>query len=477
MAILNHRRLDMTYHEDIQSEQIINFRDDPYRQFAMRAKGFLGTYLIALAAYQRGLQVTFLYDTEKVKSSDKISTEVQVGRNFALSDGKSVYRFSSSSGPFTSNFAKNVTQRKDTQKILYQKVGIPVPVGFLSSKTDLDRHLSEIEEQSGASKFVIKPYNGSLARDTYVNLTRDEASSIGRDFPYEELMLEEFVSGPEYRFTVVNGKCVGVFERRAPHVVGDGVQTVEQLVEEKNSERMRNPFLVGKYISILHMNAEDKNAVVELGQQFQLSDLQRVGAGGDPWDVTDVMPQVYKDIAVKATSVIQSGSAGVDIIIGDLADPASARVLEANVRHHIEGHSFCVNKEVWDNRVAEAIVEMYFPEARFRQTAHLAIFDHRNVCRALQTQSFAALHLPRIEEDWLAWNFFFGKTDVHKQIRKYIVPILGSYGLNCNEVQINRDRSCLNIVGPAVSYEGFLKETNLVEALRLADEIGSIGAL
>lgn len=467
----------MTYHKEVQTDQLIDFREDPYRQFAMRAKGFLGTYLIALAAYQKGLQVTFLYDTEKVKSSDRLSTEVQVGRNFALSDGKSVYRFSSSSGPFTSNFAKNVTQRKDTQKRLYEKVGIPVPVGFLSSKLDLGQHMSEIEKRSGISNFVIKPFNGSLARDTYVNLTRDEALEIAQDFPYEELMIEEFVSGPEYRFTVVNGECVGVFERRAPHVVGDGVQTVEQLVEEKNSERKLNPFLVGKYISIEHMSLDDRNTVVGFGQKFQLSDLQRVGAGGDPWDVTDVMPQIYKDIAVRATSVIQSGSAGVDIIIGDLEDPSSARVLEANVRHHIEGHSFCVNKEVWDNRVAEAIVGMYFPKARNGQTAHLAIFDHRNVCRALQTQSFAALHLPRIEEDWLAWNFFFGRSDIHKQIRKYIVPILGSYGLNCNEVQINRDRSCLNIVGPAVAYEGFLKETNLVEALRLADEIGSMRPL
>lgn len=464
----------MTYHEEIATEQIINFREDPYRQFAMRSKGFLGTYLIALAGLQKGLQVTFLYDTENVKSGDRKTTEVQVGRNFALSDGKTVYRFSSSSGARTSNFSKNVTQRKDTQKRLYQKVGIPVPVGFLTNKSDLGQHIEQIKSQSGASRFVIKPFDGSLARDTYVNLSETEALSVGGEFPYEEFMLEEFVSGPEYRFTVVNGKCVGVFERRAPHVVGDGKRTVEELVVLKNAERKRNPFLVDKYISIAHMTVGEKKRVLGMGEEYRLSDLQRVGAGGDPWDVTDSIPSVYKEIAEKVTSVIQTGNAGIDMIISDLADCSTARVLEANVRHHIEGHTFCVNKVIWDNKVAEAIVEMYFPETRNVRPAHLAIYDHRNVSKALQTQSFAALHLPRFESDWIAWNFFFGTTDVHRKIKKYIVPIIGSHGLICNEVQLEDGKSCFNISGPAVAYEGFLKQTNLVEALRLADEISSL---
>lgn len=464
----------MSYHEALEVEQTINFRNAPYRQFAMRARGFLGTYLIALAGLQKGLQVTFLYDTENVKSTDRTTTEVQVGRNFVLSDGKAVYRFSSSSGPNTSNFSKNVTQRKDTQKRLYQKVGIPVPIGFLTDKSDLGQRIAQIKSETGASRFVIKPFDGSLARDTYVNLSESEALSVGSTFPYEKFMIEEFVSGPEYRFTVVNGKCVGIFERRAPLVVGDGQRTVEELVKLKNAERKCNPFLVNKYISIAHMTGSEKARVLGFGEELRISDLQRVGAGGDPWDVTDSMPYFYKEIAEKVTSIIQTGNAGIDMIISDLTDPKTARVLEANIRHHIEGHTFCVNKAVWDNKVAEAIVEMYFPETCNIRPAHTAIYDHRNVSKALQTQSFSALHLPRFEADWIAWNFFFGPTDVHRKIKKYIIPIIGSKRLICNEVQLEDGNSCFNICGPADAYEAFLKETNLVEALRLADELSNL---
>ena len=44
------------------------------------------------------------------------------------------------------------------------------------------------------------------------------------------------MKGDEYRFLVVNGKCVSVVVRRSAQVIGNGKLTIEQLIAQKNTE-------------------------------------------------------------------------------------------------------------------------------------------------------------------------------------------------------------------------------------------------
>jgi cyanophycin synthetase len=461
----------------------IDFRKSPYLELAHSAKGFLGTYMVALAAFQRGLQVSFLYDAEHVKTSsneDSVEGEMQVGRSFAVSNGSKVYRFNSSSGIMTSEFAKKVTYRKDSQKKLYLENHIPVPLGKLSNKTSVSNDLKNMVTEGNVKSFVIKPFNGSLARDTYVDKSYDEILEIASNFPSEEFMIEEFISGPEYRFTVVNNKCVGVFERKPPHVIGDGKKTIEQLIEEKNQVRLKNPFLKSKLIDLtkyyeceLQRN-EVGNLIPDAGEEYILCDLQQVGVGGETWDVMEEMPTCFKEIAIKVCNIINAGNAGIDIIISSLDDVNSARVLEANIRHHIEGHTFAENKEVWDNDIAEALIDMYFPETIENQRSSVAVFDHRIVRKALQFQAFSALHLPKIDNDWVSWHFYMGNTQLHGSLKKSIMPEIAKFGMFCCETNIDQNHQCLSISGNAVSFEKFLATTEILKSLKLIEEIGSV---
>ncbi|MCR9140340.1 MAG: hypothetical protein NXI27_30530 [Alphaproteobacteria bacterium] len=466
------------YENDTLSDgSIVNFRQSPYLQLAQHARGFLGTYLVTLAAYQRGLQVSFLYDAENVRGEGDTGSDMQVGRSFALSDGNKVFRFSSTSGPFTTEFSKRVTYHKHTQKALYKENGVPVPVGMLTSKTTVKADLDKLKADFCATRFVVKPYDGSLARDTYIDQTADEVLALAKNFPADKFMLEEFVSGPEYRFTVVDGHCVGVFERRAPHVVGDGRATVEQLIEQKNKVRENNPFLSPKPIDAnkLFDDEEHRNHVLsripENEEVVTLSNLQRVGAGGEPWDMSEEMPQAFKDIAIAVCDSIRARNAGIDIIIGSLDDVGSARVLEANIRHHIEGHSFCENKTVWDNSIAEAIIDMYFPETKNVTRHGKAVFDHSKIRRALQAQCFSAMHLPKLDEYWVAWHFFIGVTPAHKAIRKAVLPTIAELGIYMSEVRVDEETSCMTLTAPAPDFEKFMQKTGILRSLALADEI------
>ena len=44
-------------------------------------------------------------------------------------------------------------------------------------------------------------------------------------------MIEEYIKGNEYRFIVINGKCINVAFRRSASVVGNGKNPIQELIE------------------------------------------------------------------------------------------------------------------------------------------------------------------------------------------------------------------------------------------------------
>ena len=46
-----------------------------------------------------------------------------------------------------------------------------------------------------------------------------------------EILIEEFIKGKEYRFLVINDEVCGILHRVPANVVGDGKSTIRELVE------------------------------------------------------------------------------------------------------------------------------------------------------------------------------------------------------------------------------------------------------
>lgn len=467
---------------NMQNNNFVDFKREPFRQLAMNSRGYKAAFLICLAAMQRGLQISFLYDSERVSAganSDKDS--VQVGRSFAISSNDRVVRFNNSLGPNTSKAASEITARKHIAKKYFAKAGVPTPLGDKLNKHEYRDFIKQLKAKQPNMKFVIKPFNGSLARDTYVNLTVDQLSDIVEEFPHDEFLIEEFISGPEYRFTVVNHECVGVFERLPASIVGNGSDTVEDLVKLENTKREQNPFLAGslinlqKLVDVGEFPMSEIKKIPKLNESVLLTSLQRVGMGGSPRDLTDKMDSAFKTIAVDACRAVDAPNGGVDIIIPNLDDFESARVLEVNVRHHIEGHSFCENKEIWDNSVAEKIIDMYFPETENNEKNHKAVFDVEVVRNALQTQAFTAIHLPRVGQDWTVEHFVFDLSNkIHAALWDYVKPEIGSVGGNVTKLKFNKDLLYVVLCAPNSAYELFAERTKIHNSLSLAQEIKDI---
>src|SRR5699024_11515965 len=77
------------------------------------------------------------------------------------------------------------------------------------------------------------------------------------------VLLEEFVTGKEYRFMVINNEVSGILHRVPANVTGHSERSIRELVEEKN----KNPLRGKGYKTPLEKIDLDENVALFLKQQ------------------------------------------------------------------------------------------------------------------------------------------------------------------------------------------------------------------
>lgn len=238
-----------------------------------------------------------------------------------------------------------------TKKIL-QKQNIKVPNG--SEFDNIDDAMSEIYNFIN-KPIVIKPKSTNFG--TGISIfpqgagEEDVKKAFKIAFKYDNTVLvEEFISGKEYRFLVIGDKVVGILHRVPANVVGDGEKSIRQLVEIKNQSPLRG---IGYKTPLEKINL-DENAELFLnhrgldfdyipknGETVYLRENSNISTGGDSVDYTDEISQEFKDIAVKASKAIGANICGVDMMIDDYEDKNSAyAIIELNFNPAIHIHSY-----------------------------------------------------------------------------------------------------------------------------------------
>lgn len=187
-----------------------------------------------------------------------------------------------------------------------------------------------------------------------------------------EIMIEEYITGTEYRFFVLKDKTLAVLERVPANVMGDGKSTIKELVKNKNKSPLRgdglsSPLKKIKLGDIEELQLKEQgfnfNSILEEGQIAYLRANSNISTGGDSIDRTDEVHPSYKDLAVKITQAMGAKVCGVDLMIEDLtqaADKSNYGVIEANFNPMMMMHIFPAQGK--SRRLTENVLEMLFPE-------------------------------------------------------------------------------------------------------------------
>jgi cyanophycin synthetase len=251
----------------------------------------------------------------------------------------------------TNSIAVSIASDKQLTKTLLEQAGVPVPAG--STVTTLDDAQRVARRLNGP--VTIKPLDANQGKGvTTCCATPEEverAFEHARDYG-RHVIVEEHLSGRDYRVLVTGTKVAAASWRRPPCVLGDGVSTVRELVELEN----RNPARGAGHTNILTKIPLDDLALQTLAKQgfdfdsvppsgltVDLRGNANLSTGGTAEDVTDLLPEETRDICIRAARTIGLDVAGIDIVCEDIAQPLreqSGGIIEVNAAPGIRMHQY-----------------------------------------------------------------------------------------------------------------------------------------
>jgi len=269
----------------------------------------------------------------------------------------------------SSAIAESIAQDKELTKKLLDAAGVPVPVGReVASPEDAWQAMAEI-----AGPVVVKPKDGNQGKGVTVNITTREQLDAAYAAAYavsDEVLIERFLPGSDFRLLVVGNQLVAAARREPPLVVGDGVSTVRALVELVNSDPRRGS---GHATSLTRIRIDDialasleaqgltPESVPPKGVRVVMRNNANLSTGGTATDVTDDVHPELAASAVAAAQMIGLDICGVDVVCDTVNKPLAEQgggIVEVNAAPGLRMHlqpSFGKGRAV-----GEAIVSTMF---------------------------------------------------------------------------------------------------------------------
>ena len=270
----------------------------------------------------------------------------------------------------TSAIAESIAQDKELTKKLLAAAGVPVPRGGIAS--DIEKAWT-LAQRIGLP-VVTKPKDGNQGKGVTVNIDSRErlldgfaaAQAYG-----DEVIVERYLAGDDFRLLVVGNKLVAAARRDPPQVVGDGEHTVRELVDMINSDPRRGS---GHSTSLTRIRLDDialgqlaqqghgADSVPARGQRVMLRNNANLSTGGTATDVTDDVHPAVAACAVEAARMVGLDICGVDMVCDSVLKPIEEQgggIVEVNAAPGLRMH---LTPSYGKPRpVGESIIEDMFP--------------------------------------------------------------------------------------------------------------------
>jgi cyanophycin synthetase len=269
----------------------------------------------------------------------------------------------------TGAIAEAIAQDKELTKKLLHAAGVPVPMGRVVADQD-DAWATALEI---GLPVVIKPKDGNQGKGVTVNVTTRaqlDAGFVAASEFRDDILVERYLPGNDFRLLVIGDKLIAAARRDPPIVVGDGVHTVRELVDQVNLDPRRGN---GHATSLTKIRFDDialgslskqgyvAESVPPRGQRVILRNNANLSTGGSATDVTDdVHPEVAAR-AIAAAHMVGLDICGVDLVCDSVLKPIEEQnggIVEVNAAPGLRMHlspSFGKGRDV-----GEAIISTLF---------------------------------------------------------------------------------------------------------------------
>lgn len=265
--------------------------------------------------------------------------------------------------------------KEGTKKIL-RDAGVPVPQGTVIHYLD---ELEQAIQDVGGYPIVLKPLDGNHGRGITININSwDQAEeaydAAGAASKTRSVIVERYYTGRDHRVLVINGKLVAVAERVPAHVVGNGKSTIQELIDETNSDPNRGVGhdnvltkieLDRTSWQLLERQGYNLDTVLPEGEICYLRATANLSTGGIAVDRTDDVHPENIWLFERVAKILGLDIAGIDVVTEDIGKPLREMdgvIVEVNAAPGFRMH-VCPSKGLPRN-VAAPVLDMLFPPGR-----------------------------------------------------------------------------------------------------------------
>ncbi|MCG6658795.1 cyanophycin synthetase [Halomonas campisalis] len=250
--------------------------------------------------------------------------------------------------------------------------GIPVPQGRVCGT--FDEALEAVRDIG--YPVAVKPLIGNHGRGVSTNIEDDQALRDAFDIAAHHnpsAIVEQYIRGEDHRLLVIDGKLVAAARRRPAHVVGNGVATLQALVDEENRDPRRG---IGHENLLTQIPLDEQSlrligqqnltlqSVIPAGEIVFLKPTANLSTGGTATDVTDNVHPEVRYVAERIARLVGLDIIGIDLLAETLTRPLeeqSAAVVEVNAGPGLRMHLSPTHGEGRD--VGRPVIDMLFPNS------------------------------------------------------------------------------------------------------------------
>lgn len=309
---------------------------------------------------------------------------IRLGTNSLVQLGYGVnqMRFQATITCKTSNIAVDIACNKEETKRMLDMASIPVASGGICvDEEDLENVIKKI-----GFPIVIKPLDGNHGKGASINVKNLDDAKAGLAYAKNysrRVIVEKFITGYDFRVLVIDNKLVAAAKREPAHVKGDGIQTIQQLIDETNKDPRRGyghenvltEITVDRDTTdLLDKKEYTLQTIPQKDEIVYLKSTANLSTGGTSVDVTDMMHPENIFLCERISRVIGLDVCGIDIMAENLTQPLKETggcILEVNAAPGFRMH--LAPSEGLPRNVAAPVIDMLYPPGKPSRIPIIAI--------------------------------------------------------------------------------------------------------
>ncbi len=309
---------------------------------------------------------------------------IRLGTNSLVQLGYGInqMRFQATITCKTSNIAVDIACDKEETKRMLNMASIPVADGDICvDEEDLEDTIKKI-----GYPIVIKPLDGNHGKGASINVKTWEDALEGLTYAKKysrRVIVEKFITGFDFRVLIIDNKLVAAAKRVPAHVVGDGQNSIQQLIDSTNKDPRRG-YGHENVLTQIEIDRDSEDLLEKLGYTVDtipkkeeivyLKSTANLSTGGTSVDVTDMMHPENIFLCERISRVIGLDICGVDIMAENLTQPLKENggcILEVNAAPGFRMH--LAPSEGLPRNVAAPVIDMLYPPGKESRIPIIAV--------------------------------------------------------------------------------------------------------